>query len=89
MSFKDTVTKMGYEILEKTKDNIILKKEDEDGIATTLIYFDNTTKTLSGVIKTEKLLCTIGEIAHQYKIFREMRKDLNTFNQLSNYDILN
>ena len=85
-SFKDKIQEMGYEIVKRDKESIFIQKKDE--LATILISFTNEDKTLSGAIKTNKLIYTLNEISRQYAIFREMKEDLETFKQLSGYDII-
>lgn len=85
-SFKDKIQEMGYEIVKKDKESVFIQKKDE--LVTILILFTNEDKTLSGAIKTNKLIYTLNEISHQYAIFKEMKEDLETFKQLSGYDII-
>lgn len=85
-SFKDKIQEMGYEIVKKDKESVFIQKKDE--LATILILFKNEDKTLLGAIKTNKLIYTLNEISHQYAIFKEMKEDLETFKQLSGYDII-
>lgn len=85
-SFKDKIQEMGYEIVKRDKESIFIQKKDE--LATILISFTNEDKTLLGAIKTNKLIYTLNEISRQYAIFREMKEDLETFKQLSGYDII-
>lgn len=85
-SFKDTIAKLGYEILKREGEDVIIQKKDE--LATILILFSGKEKHLTGAIQTNKLIYTLDEISHQYAIFREMKQDLKTFKQLSGYDII-
>lgn len=86
-SFKDKIQEMGYEIVKRDKESVFIQKKDE--LATILILFTNEDKTLLGAIKTNKMIYTLNEISHQYAIFKEMKEDLETFKQLSGYDIIN
>ena len=85
-SFKETVENMGYEITTQDKDNILIVKRFE--IADAVILFNNVTKTMSGAVNTKKMIYNLDQICEQYAIFRAMRSDLKTLQQLSKYDII-
>ena len=85
-SFKDTLAKLGYEILKRDGDDILIVKRDE--VADILILFEGKERHLSGAVKTNQFIYSLDQICHQYSLFREMKEDLKTFKQLSGYDII-
>ena len=86
MNFGETVARMGYEIFAKDSETILIRKQYE--LASIFILFDNKNKEISGAIRTDKLIYNLDEIANHYSIFRDMKADLKTFQQLSHYDII-
>ena len=86
-SFKDKVIEMGYEFVERNEETLSIKKVEK--LATIYILFNFTGKDIIGSICTNKPIFTLDEIAHHYKLFRDMQADLKVFKQLTGYDILN
>ena len=86
-SFNTKVNELGYKIVKKKDENILITKEGD--LATIVILFENDKKYISGCIKINRFIYTVAEQAEQYAIFNEMLEDLKTFKELSGYDILN
>ena len=86
-SFKDKVVEMGYEFVKREEDTLLIKKADP--LANIYVLFNFTGKDIIGSIQTNKPIYNLDEIAHHYKLFRDMQADLKIFKQLTGYDILN
>lgn len=87
MNFFDKLIELNYDVVKRDKEEILIKKKYD--IADIYIYFDISNKQITGSISTNKLLYNIDDIAEHYKIYREMRADLETFRELSKYEVLN
>lgn len=86
-SFKDKVIEMGYEFARRDEQILLIKKAEE--LATIYVLFDFVGKDITGSVYANKPIFTLDEIAHHYKLFRDMQADLKIFQQLTGYDILN
>lgn len=86
-SFKEQLQKMGYDNVLYQGNEILVEKKEE--VASILITFSNSEKTLFGAVKANKMISTLDEVSRIYSLFNQMKEDLKTFNKLSNYDILN
>ena len=86
MNFYDTVQSLDYQIKEQTDNYILIEKKNS--ISDIIIIFDLKEKVISGYLKPNDIIKEIGDISHQYELFREMKNDLKEFANLSKYDIL-
>ena len=86
MQFNETIKQLGYKVCERDEESILIVKED--ALANIYFFFDIKLKQLTGCIRTQKPIYNLDEIARHYTIFRQMRKDLKTLQQLSKYDII-
>ena len=67
---------LGYTITRREESCVFMKKRDDDNIADSVLVVDLAYETIGGWIMTLVPIRKIDEIAHQYKIYREMRADL-------------
>ena len=84
--FLEKLQELDYSIKSQT-DNLILI-ERKSNISDIIILFNKRDKTVSGYLKPNNLIEDFSDMCHQYALFREMRRDLKTFSELSNYDII-
>ena len=91
MNFYDTVTQMGYSV--KKDNNVIdISKEDfylnHEPLGTIHILFNLEEKKATGLVCPIRCFCDLDDMAHIYKLFRDMQRDLKFLADKSHYDIV-
>ncbi len=67
---------LGYTITRREDSCVFMKKRDDDDIADCVLVIDTACGTIGGWIMTLVPIRKIDEIAHQYKVYRELQHDL-------------
>ena len=84
--FTEKLQELDYSIKSRTDNLILIEKKSR--LSNIIILFNLRDKSVSGYLKPNDLISDIHDMAYQYSLFREMRRDLKTFSELSNYDII-
>lgn len=84
--FEEKLQELDYSIKTKNQNVIVIEKKHE--LSDIIILFNLRDKSISGYLKPNDLITDLTDICNQYTIFREMKEDLKTFSELSNYDII-
>lgn len=91
MNFYDTIASMGYVIQKEESQNIIhiVKSDDrKDTLIEVHVFFDKENKTVQGVLRPKDLFYDLDDMVLIYKLYREMKKDVEFLADKSKYDII-
>lgn len=86
MALEDILTERGYEFTGANTQFLKYRKRDENNVSDVIMIFDISTKTFTSGIVPVRPIYNIDDISHQYKIFRDMEKDIKYFSEELEYE---
>ena len=91
MNFYDTIASMGYIMQKEENKNIIhiVKSDDrKDTLIEIHIFFDREKQTIQGVLRPKDLFYDLDDMSLIYRLYRDMKKDVQFLADKSKYDII-
>ena len=91
MNFYDTVASRGYLIKKEENNNIIhlIKYDDrKETLIEVHIFFDREKQTIQGALRPRDLFYDLDDMSLIYRLYREMKEDVEFFADKSKYDII-
>ena len=87
MKFFDTIKEMHYILIEQNKERYVITRDYKDNQFRITFYLRE--RKMHGILFPVAMVVSKNDLKLIETAYNEMLKDLNTFKELSHYDIMN